>query len=247
MSTDEPTLEIRPQKLIRLRYVIPAVLAIPVIVLIVFGAVVAGAKPSIRLSQEGLATVTTPYGGGTVARVSAIGGREQKDIPVTLRGHTIWPQGKIPQGERVTVVATIKRPSWISWVAGDTERVSITEVTPVAHLRSTYVTRANGQPLTVRFREPVQVVGSGALGREFDPHQISTPSSVVRLHTSPAAAGTIAVAAAVRSWEQPTTTTVSWFPRGKRASVVATPDTGTRITPTTTLTLTFSRPVDPPG
>ncbi len=211
MSTDQPTLDSTPRKRIRWFYVVPVVLSIPLIVAIVFGAVVASAKPRIKLSQQGLATITLPYGGGSVQTVSAVGGREQADIPVTMRGRTVWPTEKVQQGERIKVVATIKRPSWISWVAGRTERVSISEVAPVAHLASTYLTHGKGQPLTVRFKEPIRVVGSGALGTDFDPHEISSPSNAVTVNTT-AAAGTMAVAAAVRPWEQPTTTKISWFP-----------------------------------
>lgn len=242
MSTDEITEQTTARRAVRLRYVIPLILVVPLTVLVVLAAVVAGAKPAIRLSSDSLAKITLPYGGGKVVRVSAVGGREQKVVRVKLRGDQVWPTQQVAPGERITVVATIDRPSWISWVAGKSERITLSEVTPVARVASIYITHTAGKPLTVRFRQPVQVVGSGAPGADFDPRPLAAAETSMTLRAS-APAGTIAVAAAVRPWERTSTTTVSWFPRGKRASAVALPAPGTRITPSTPITLTFSRPV----
>jgi hypothetical protein len=199
-------------------------------------------QPKISLSAEALAKLSTPFGTGSVLRVSAVGGREQKDIPVTLRGDDVWPTGKVDPGERIQVVATVRRPGWISWLTGSTERVTLTEVAPVAKVASTFLTRAAGHPLKVKFREPVAVAGSYELGASAHSHSLATPQSSLTVNTT-APAGTVAVAAAVRSWERPTSTTVSWFPRGKRASAVATPAPGSPISSSTPITLRFSRPV----
>jgi L,D-transpeptidase catalytic domain len=243
MSTHEITDHIRRRRLPSLRYLVPA--AVVALLLVAAGglcAVVASAKPTIELSADGLAKLSTPFGTGSVLRVSAVGGREQKDIPVALRGHDVWPTQKVEPGERIQVVATVRRPGWISWLTGSTERVTLTEVAPIAKVASTFLTRAAGQPLKVKFRQPVSVAGSYTPGAAADPHRLATSERSMTVDTT-AAAGTIAVAAAVRSWERPTSTTVSWFPRGKRASAVATPAPGSRITSSTPITLTFSRPV----
>jgi hypothetical protein len=243
MSTDEITDQTRKRRLPRLRYLVPGtVVGVVLVAAVALCAVVASAKPKIALSADGLATLSTPFGTGSVSRVSAVGGREQKDIPVALRGHDVWPTQKVQAGERIQVVATVRRPSWISWLTGSTERVTLTEVAPVAKVTSTFLTRAAGQPLKVKFRQPVSVVGSYVPGAPADPHSLATSESSMTVDTT-APAGTIAVAAAVRPWERPTSTTVSWFPRGKRASAVATPAPGSRITSSTPITLTFSRPV----
>jgi hypothetical protein len=243
MSTDEITDQMSKRRRPRMRYVVPAaVVGLVLIAGVALCAVVASAEPKIALSRDGLATLSTPFGTGSVSRVSAVGGREQKDIPVALRGHDVWPTQKVEPGERIQVVATVRRPGWISWLTGSTERVTLTEVAPVAKVTSTFLTRAAGQPLKVKFRQPVSVVGSYAPGAAADPHSLATSESSMTVETT-APAGTIAVAAAVRSWERPTSTTVSWFPRGKRASAVATPAPGARISSSTPITLTFSRPV----
>jgi peptidoglycan hydrolase-like protein with peptidoglycan-binding domain len=243
MSTDEITDQTSKRRLPRLRYLVPAALVTVVLIAAaVLCAVVASAKPRIALSAKGLATLSTPFGTGSVARVSAVGGLEQKDIPVALRGADVWPTRKVEPGERIRVVATVRRPGWISWLTGSTERVTLTEVAPVAKLTSTFLTRAAGHPLKVKFRQPVSVAGSYAVGAPADPHRLAMSQTSITVHTT-APAGTITVAAAVRSWERPTSTTVSWFPRGKRASAVATPAPGSRITSSTPIILTFSRPV----
>jgi hypothetical protein len=239
----ETTNQKRMGRLPRMRYLIPAT-TVAFVVAAAAGlcVVVASAKPEIVLSRDWLATVSTPFGTGSVSRVSAVGGREQKDIPVVLRGHEVRPTQKVAPGERIQVVATVRRPGWISWLTGSTERVTLTEVAPVAKVASTFLTRAAGQPLKVKFRQAVSVVGSSPLGAEPAPHQLAKAETSMTVDTT-APAGTIAVAAAVRAWERPTSTTVSWFPRGKRASAVATPAPGSSISSSTPITLTFSRPV----
>jgi len=229
----------------RLWYVIPPLIVAPVAAAAVFAVLISNTDPTITLSPQSLATIKTPFGTGRVERVAAVGGREQKDIPVTLRGDQVWPDQKIAQGERITVVATVRRPGWISWLAGKEQRVTVTEVAPVAQVASTFITRAAGQPLTVRFKEPVREVGSGAPGSTVDPRTLPAGSTELTIPAS-AAAGTIAVAAAVRPWETPKSTTVSWFPRArgaKRATVVATPRPGSTVMPSTPIELTFSKPV----
>jgi hypothetical protein len=244
MSTDENTDQMSTRRRPRMRYVIPAaVVGVVVVAGVAVSAVVASAQPTIALSADGLAKLSTPFGTGSVSRVSAVGGREQKDIPIVLRGDEVWPTQKVEPGERIEVVVTVRRPGWISWLTGSTERVKLTEVAPVAKVVSTFLTRTAGRPLEVKFRQPVSVAGSYSPGAAADPHSLRTAERSLTVNTT-ASAGTIAVAAAVYSWERPTSTTVSWFPRGKRASAVATPAPGSRISSSTPITLRFSRPVN---
>ncbi|MGH2842635.1 MAG: hypothetical protein ACRDKL_03490, partial [Solirubrobacteraceae bacterium] len=227
----------------RARYVVPALLVAPLAAAAVLAAVVAHSKTRIRPSSVALAAVVRPLGGGRIVAVSAVGGTEQKDVPVTLRGDQVWPTAKVAPGERITVLATVRRPGWISWLSGSQQQVKLTVVAPVARLASKFITRAAGEPLRVRFVAPVQVVGSGTPGRSFDPHTLSEPQGALTLRAR-GAAGTVTVAAAVRPWERLVITNVSWFPRGRRATVVASPRPGRRINPLTPITLTFSKPVN---
>jgi peptidoglycan hydrolase-like protein with peptidoglycan-binding domain len=56
-------------------------------------------------------------------------------------------------------------------------------------------------------------------------------------------AGTMWVAGAPRLWESASPSQITWFPAGSRAGAVASPAPGAVISPSTPITLTFSRPV----
>ncbi|MDE3130358.1 MAG: peptidoglycan-binding protein, partial [Acidobacteriota bacterium] len=227
---------------LRLRYVVPILVALPFVAVAAGLVLVATSHPSIRAGRTALAVITLPRGGGTIARVIAIGGREQQVIAVKLRGDEVVPTEKLAAGERVTIQATIRRPSWISWLTGKEEQVQVTETTPVAKLTSAFVTRRAGQPVRLRFSTPVAALGSGAVGSSVAAGHLAKPVSGYRLNEA-AGAGTADVAFAARSWEQPTVTAVTWFPAGTKATAVASPAPGSRITPTTSIRLTFSKPV----
>ena len=231
-----------PRRRRRSLYLVPVLVVLPFVAVAVFAALVASSSPSIRVGASSLAEVSLPLGGGKVTQVVAVGGREQQVVPVRLEGDQVLPTKAIPAGERVTVEATIQRPGWISWLAGKTERVQVTETTPVAHLASTFITRHGDQPMNVGFSAPVAAAGYGALGRHVSAARLSQPADTLAM-TETKVAGTAQVAFAARSWETPTVASVSWFPAGTKASAVATPAPGGKITPSTDITLTFSKPV----
>src|SRR4029077_3619248 len=95
----------------------------------------------------------------------------------------------------------------------------------------------------VRFAEPVaRVVVGRARNRRLGDGRTVVPLGIVA--SGRATAGTTTVAAAVRPWEtlsEPAR--VSWFVPGGGATVVAEPVAGGRVSPLSTLTLTFARPV----
>ena len=225
-----------------LRYVVPVLVALPFLAIAGVVVYVASSQPGIRAGRTALAVITLPSGGADVTRVVAIGGREQQVIPVRLDGRQVVPVKPLPEGERITVQATVRRPGWISWLTGSTQQVQVTETTPVARLTSTYLTRPQGRPLTVSFDTPVAEVGFGGLGTTVAPKRLSAPARSFAL-SEQTSAGTASVAVAARTWELPTVTAISWFPAGTKATAVATPAPGTKITPSTKITLTFSRPV----
>ena len=227
---------------IRLRYVVPVIVALPFLAIAAGLAIVASSHPTIRVGRTALAVIKLPRGGGRISRVIAIGGREQQVIPVRLEGHTVLPIGQLPPGERLTIQATIKRPGWISWLTGKEEQIQVSETTPTATPSSAFLTHRKGQPVRIRFSAPIVEFGTAGLGAKVTAKRLAAPQSSYDLAES-SSAGTAVVAAAARSWETPTTTTITWFPAGTKATAVATPATGTKITPNTKITLTFSRPV----
>jgi lipoprotein-anchoring transpeptidase ErfK/SrfK len=197
---------------------------------------------SLKADGRALARVDLPLGGGKIESVLATSGPTASLLPVELRGRQIWPRRRIPAGQAVTIQVVVKRPGAISWLTGSEERLRLTIIAPTAHVLSPYLTLAAGAPLRVRFNQPVQWVTYGPLG-SIKRHVLPAPETTVAL-PRPAAAGSELVAAGPRTWESARASTVSWFPAGaRRATAVASPSPGSRITPETPITLTFSEPV----
>jgi peptidoglycan hydrolase-like protein with peptidoglycan-binding domain len=231
-----------PRRARRVLFGILGILGIGLVTAIAVGVFAVSAKPALVEDSVALAHVTLPFGSGSIEHLSVVGGREQNAIPFYVRNDQVWPKRLLGVHESVTVVVVIKRPGWISWLNGKTERLRLSLLTPSARLRSPYVTVAPGQPLTVAFRQPVRVFEVGA-SPALARHVLAAPKSQVNVEVH-ATAGTLYVAGAPRAWESPTSTLLSWFPTGAAATAVAYPPPGSRIGPQEPITLTFSKPVD---
>ena len=203
--------------------------------------VVSSSNASIAPDGSALARVQMPTGGGTIERVSAVTGPHSRSVAVTTRGNTIWPAKLVPAGTQVSIDATIKRPGWISWLAGSTDTVHLTVTAPTASLRSHFVTVRGSAPVTLHFKSPVAVLITEVNGHPRR-RVLSSPSDTVTLART-GEAGTTSIAAAPRSWETAHMASVSWFPAGAGASAVASPAPGTPLAPDTPITLTFNKPV----
>jgi L,D-transpeptidase catalytic domain len=217
------------------------------VVLIAAGSAVAAllAWPSgaVADSGSGLAGVSLPGFAGAVEHVS-VTDRGGKPVPVDFRQGTLWPQERLASGERLTVTVDIQRPGWIGWLVGRHVERTVTVVTPVAKIRSTLLRPKRGSAVTIRFVRPVTrvAVGNVKLRRLAPPGRGVVPLGVVA--SGRATAGTTTVAAAVRAWEKLSVPSrVSWFVPGARTQVVSEPRIGSRVSPRSTLTLTFARPV----
>jgi peptidoglycan hydrolase-like protein with peptidoglycan-binding domain len=199
-------------------------------------------KASLSTDPVALAKVTLPLGGGTIESVRVYGGKTDSAIPVHLTGDQIWPNGKIPAHQTLTVQVVVKRPGTVAWITGNTQRLNLTLTTPSAHLKAHFLTVASDQPLQLKFAEPVSTISSGAELTSLRRQVLTTPQSTVTIPRT-AEAGSVYVAAAPRSWESSTAALVSWFPAGSATSAIAYPSPGGRITATTPITLTFNKPV----
>ncbi|MGO9496360.1 MAG: L,D-transpeptidase family protein [Solirubrobacteraceae bacterium] len=197
---------------------------------------------TLTTDPTALAKVTLPLGGGTIESVRVYGGKTGSAIPVHLTGQQIWPDGRIPAHETLTVQVVVKRPGSVGWITGKTQHLNLTLTTPSAHLKAHFLTVANGQPLQLQFAEAVSTVSTGSTTTSLRRQQFGAPQSSVTLPRT-AEAGTIYVAAAPRSWESSSATLVSWFPAGSATSALAYPAPGSKISATTPITLTFSKPV----
>jgi lipoprotein-anchoring transpeptidase ErfK/SrfK len=209
------------------------------------GAIVfASAKASLTAGAGNLGKVGMPLGGGTIESVRAVHGvnNRETDIKVNVRNGKIVPSGTVPAGEQIHVTVVVRRPGWISWLAGKTQTLTLTVTTPRAGVRTKFVTLSKSGTMRVRFTHPVRVVSYGPSPKKMTRHVLSAPKrALVIPHGS--SAGTMYMAVTAQGWETSPSTAVSWFPAGTKASAVADPAPGATITSDTPITLTFSKPV----
>jgi peptidoglycan hydrolase-like protein with peptidoglycan-binding domain len=203
--------------------------------------VLATSRAGLSTDSAALAKIDLPLGGGRIANVSATVGRDNHSLPVTLKGQQIWPDRLVRADEPVTVYVTVRRPGSLAWLGGGTERLRVTLTTPSAHPTQQYMTLGGHAPLRVQFSAPVTVVASGAQGH-LRRQVLDGPQSAITLDRT-AAAGSVWVAGAPRTWEIAAPSLISWFPAGSKASAVAYPPPGSTIGPSTPITLTFSKPI----
>jgi peptidoglycan hydrolase-like protein with peptidoglycan-binding domain len=226
----------------RARYLIAGLVV--VVVLAAAGAILALVSAGAGLSSDStaLAKVSLPFGGGRIQSATVVAGPHSRQLPIEIRNGRIWPRGLIPAHERVAIDVVVKRPGWVSWLTGATQRLHLTVVTPAVALRQNYVTLASAAPLRLSFNQPVAAVSYGPSAAQLTRHVLGSPSTEVTLPRS-AEAGTIWVAATPRTWETSSPAAVSWFPEGAATAAVASPAPGTTIGPATPISLTFSKPV----
>ncbi len=216
------------------------------LVLLVIGGFVALVLATIQadLSSDGsaLARVGMPLEGGTIQKVTVVTGPHSRPVAVSVRGDQIWPKRLLRPHQLVTVDVTVKRPGWISWLAGSTQKLHLTMMTPSASLKQHYLTLRSRSPLVLKFKQPIRVIAYGEPGH-LARRVLAKPLAQIKLRR-PAPAGTALVGAAPRTWESTPPAVISWFPAGSAsASAVANPAPGTTILPHEKLTLTFSKTV----
>ena len=226
----------------RPRYYVGGGLLAVLAVVVAAGLLLVTSHASLTTDPVALARVQLPLGGGTIDSVTAIRGRDNRPVPVQLRGQQIFPVGRIPAGEQVLINVLVKRPSSIAWLTGKTERLTVTVTTPTASLLAHYLTLPSSAPLRLQFKSPIQMYEYGLPDGSLHRVVLPSPQSEITLPRT-ASAGSIAIAAQPRTWETSGTGVVSFFPAGAAASAQALPLPGARITPTTPITLTFNRPV----
>lgn len=212
----------------------------------VAGAVVAGitltsAKASLTADDVAIAKIGMPLGGGSIQSISVVTGPHSQPVPVRITHGKIYPTQLIPANQQLQIQVTVKRPGWISWLAGAKQKLRLTLTTPVASLRSHYITVHGGQ-LKAHFKAPISAYTFGTSPNHMTRTVLPRPSSVISLPHA-GVAGTEYLSAAVRTWEKARTAQISYFPPGKNATVIASPTPGTSIKPSTPITLTFNRPV----
>ncbi len=202
-------------------------------------ALLAWPHAELASSPDALARIDLPAFAGQVTAVD-VRSASGDPVPVQLRQGELWPQSKLPAGERLTIDVTVLRPAWAGWLVGRSASSLFTTETPTTHLRSNWLLVKTDTPASLTFDAPV---GSLAIGGA-SPQALTSPQTVVSLGVlarGSQSAGAIEVAAAARSWEVlPTPTWVSWFVARPYPQMLVEPATTATLAPGAQLTLTFS-------
>jgi hypothetical protein len=218
-------------------------LLLAVVVIVLGLAAAAFAWSGIKLADDSTALTRVdvqPFG-GKLENVRAFGPDGRK-IPLAVRDGRLFPQTRLTPGEQVTVVALVRRSRWLGWAIGRERTERRTMRAPVAGVRTRWLTTPRGSAVTVSFDRPVSAVAYGS-GKYLVRHGLRRPEQTVSLGRR-AAAGSIRVAAAARSWERlGAPVPVSWFPPARLPVAVSNPAPDAHVAPGTPITLTFSKPV----
>jgi hypothetical protein len=225
------------------RLLVGSAILIPVLLLGGFVAAAFGLSGA-RLGRDpsALASVETDALGGEVESATATD-PNGKEIPIAVEGGKLVPETKLHPGETLHIEATVKRPSLVGWVAGETETLELTLRTPKAKPVSRYISvpKKSGKP-TIHFSQPVMQAAFGPVG-DLTHRTFEHPHRTLNLGEQPAA-GSIVVAVAPRTWERlGKFKTVNWFPASGSPVLVSNPAPGSEISPSTPFELTLSKSV----
>jgi len=188
-----------PRRFGRGRYALAAA------VLLIVGVVAAGAliltsvHASLSTDSSAIARVGMPFGGGSIQSATIVTGPHAARVPVQIRGDRIYPARLVAANQQISLDVAVKRPGWISWLAGSSQKLHLSMITPAASLRTHYLTVSPTAPLRLRFKTPIEVFASGPAGH-LRRHVLSAPETIVTLPRR-SEAGTIFVSAAPRTWE----------------------------------------------
>ena len=190
-------------------------------------AVWAWSGATLAADATALARVDVQPFGGRVVRAQAFG-PDGHTIKLLVRRGRLTPRVQLMPGERVSLEVVIRRPGWLAWALGSSHVERLTLSAPVAHLTDRWLTVSAGSPVRVRFDRSVSAAAAGAGGRltfrRLDIARRSFPLS------RSAAAGSLEVATAARSWERlGAPVEVSWFPPARSPVVVSNPLPGAQL------------------
>ena len=225
-----------------MRYVLAGLMLAAVAGVVVAGVVLTSAKASLSADPVAMAKIGMPLGGGSIESVSVVTGPHSQPVPVKVTGGKLYPDQLIPANAPLQIQVTVKRPGWISWLAGSTQKLQLNLTTPVASLRSHYITVRKGDQLRAHFKAAISAYTFGTSPGHMSRTVLPRPSDVITLPHS-GLAGTEYLSAAPRQWEKAKTAQISYFPAGRSATAVASPTPGATIKPSTPITLTFSKPI----
>jgi len=215
-----------------------SVTALVLAALIVGGAIAAIAlsRGSLKQSPTALADLKLGPFAGHVERAvvrSADGSRVQL---ADVHGALV-PRKPLEPGVRATLTVTVRRPGALAWMLGTTFTKHLTLRTPSVAVSNQWLTLTHSGRLQIAFTGGIAALAVGDAARSAAHGKTLTLNPSVR-------SGSVAIRVAARSWERlGPRTLVTWFPRSHVPLLVAAPSPAATISPTSSLRLTFSRPV----
>jgi peptidoglycan hydrolase-like protein with peptidoglycan-binding domain len=163
-------------------------------------------------------------------------------IALLVRGGRLTPRVQLMPSERVSVEVVIRRPGWLAWALGSKHVERLTVRAPAAHVIDRWLTVSVASPVQVRFDRSVSAAAAGR-GGHLTFRRLDTAGRSFTLARR-AAAGSVEVAAAARSWERlGAPVVVSWFPPARSPVLLSNPLPGGSLAPATPIRLTFSKPL----
>lgn len=212
-----------------------------VVLAIVLVAALTLSGATLASDPTALAHVSVQPLGGRIERVRAYGPNGHS-VPIAVDDGRLTPLERLRPGEQVAVDVQVRRPGWLGWALGSVHNERLTLDAPVAHVTERWLTTPSGADVRVSFDRPVSTVAYGGSG-SLTHHRLSAPQGTISLGRR-ASTGALEVAAAARPWESVgARTQVSWFPPSASPVLVSVPAAATPIAPSSTITLTFSKPV----
>jgi peptidoglycan hydrolase-like protein with peptidoglycan-binding domain len=199
-------------------------------------------KASLSASYASLGELTTSGAHEIVLGVA--GDANDKPIKVELKNGQLLPTQNIPTGVSTKVTVILQRPTWIAWLAGKTQTLTLQSATPRAKLLDPVAIASYGQSVQSDFSNPVSVVAY-SYGTTTKYVKLGEASTHVAIPgSSKTAAGTLEVAAAPDPWEiLPAASNMVFFRQnGSTPEAIISPDLNS-LSPESSITMTFSRPV----
>ncbi len=221
----------------------PWVLLALVVLLVAAGGAAVFTLPhgSLRIDADGLPQVHAPRFSGRLVSISV---RSTNGTPVPVevsRDGTLRPTRPVVPGTRLVARAVFRRSALVGWLAGHTETVSLSVTAPSVTIDERWLRVKPGSAVRVGFDRPVLEVAVTQGGRSRAIHLTRATRTVTLGRLG--AAGSVGVSAVALGWERlPPPTTVTWFPTGTQAMLLASPTRATQLRPESTLRLRFSDP-----
>jgi len=171
-------------------------------------------KPSVSVSSTS-STLLDVHVAGLGTKLSSVSATSNgQDVALVKSAGGLVPAAQLAQGQQVTVTASAKSPSWLSWLVGS--KVSVTKklrtavTSPAAKVS---LATTPGQ-VPVAFSGLVSVVQYSLNGGPEETVHLAKPATIAEVPVpSSESAGSLTVAGSPQEWEtvDPQPSAITWF------------------------------------